>query len=113
MKSDEMDERQLTATLASLQREMTQLSERLTKLEQRLSADAPPHADATGAGPSPVAAAEINSELLAVLSAAVAAYLGVKPHIRQIRLVRSEAWAQRGRMTLQASHDLSAPRSSS
>jgi methylmalonyl-CoA carboxyltransferase large subunit len=45
---------------------------------------------------------------LLVISAAVAAYLGKKPHIRQIRLVGTTAWAQQGRVTIQASHALSA-----
>jgi len=42
-----------------------------------------------------------------VISAAVAAFLGKKPHIRQIRLLGSVAWAQQGRTTIQASHALS------
>jgi methylmalonyl-CoA carboxyltransferase 12S subunit len=40
------------------------------------------------------------------ISAAVAAYLGVRAHIRQIRLVSTGAWAQQGRVSIQASHRL-------
>jgi methylmalonyl-CoA carboxyltransferase large subunit len=40
------------------------------------------------------------------ISAAIAAWLGVQAHIRQIRLIRSPAWAQQGRVTIQASHRL-------
>lgn len=52
---------------------------------------------------------EFSEELLLVLSAAVAAYLGKRPHIRAIRLVGSSAWAQQGRVFVQASHQLNVP----
>jgi methylmalonyl-CoA carboxyltransferase large subunit len=48
----------------------------------------------------------LNEELLLVISSAIAAYLGKKPHIRQIRLLASPAWAQQGRVTIMASHAL-------
>ena len=44
-----------------------------------------------------------EDEMLAV-SAAVAAFLGVKTRIRQVRLVHSATWAQVGRVGIQASH---------
>lgn len=53
-----------------------------------------------------VDAAVLPEKLIAVISAAIAAFLGVKPHIRQIRLVSSASWTQQGRVTIQASHDL-------
>ena len=37
---------------------------------------------------------------------AIGAYLGVRAHIRQIRLVSTNAWAQQGRVSIQASHRL-------
>jgi methylmalonyl-CoA carboxyltransferase large subunit len=49
----------------------------------------------------------VSEEVVLVISAAVAAFLGKKPHIRQIRLLGSAAWAQQGRVTIQASHALS------
>jgi methylmalonyl-CoA carboxyltransferase large subunit len=49
----------------------------------------------------------ISEEILLVISAAIAAFLGKKPTIRQIRLVGTAAWAQEGRVTIQASHALS------
>jgi methylmalonyl-CoA carboxyltransferase large subunit len=49
---------------------------------------------------------EISEELLLVISAAIAAFLGKRPHIRQIRLLHSGAWAQQGRVSIQASHSL-------
>jgi methylmalonyl-CoA carboxyltransferase large subunit len=42
-----------------------------------------------------------------VIGAAVAAFLGKKAHVRQIRLLGSAAWSQQGRVTIQASHALS------
>ncbi|MCC7153823.1 MAG: hypothetical protein IT161_04550, partial [Bryobacterales bacterium] len=47
---------------------------------------------------------EISEETLAVISAAIASFLGVKAKIRQIRLVGREAWAQQGRVSIMASH---------
>ena len=79
---------------------------------QPLAAQAP-MAQAAAAGPAPVqpdkAADEFSEELLLVLSAAVAAYLGKRPHIRAIRLLGSSAWAQQGRVFVQASHQLNVP----
>ncbi|EMI52917.1 hypothetical protein [Rhodopirellula sallentina] len=48
----------------------------------------------------------ITEELVCILSSTIAAYLGVKPRIRQIRLISSESWAHQGRATIQASHAL-------
>jgi methylmalonyl-CoA carboxyltransferase large subunit len=45
--------------------------------------------------------------VLLVISAAISAYLGKRPHIRQVRLLGSAGWAQQGRVTIQASHSLS------
>ena len=50
--------------------------------------------------------AAIDEELILTISAAVAAYLGVQPRIRQIRLVSNPQWVQQGRATIQASHEL-------
>ena len=52
----------------------------------------------------------ITPELLAVISAVLAAHLGVRPHIRQVSLVAGAAWAQQGRVTIQASHALAIQR---
>ncbi len=47
---------------------------------------------------------EISEETLIAISAAVAAFLGKRAHIRQIRLMSSPAWAQQGRVSIMASH---------
>jgi methylmalonyl-CoA carboxyltransferase large subunit len=72
----------------------------------------PPAAEAAAAAPAAEpekAADEFSAELLLVLSAAVAAYLGKRPHIRAVRLLGSSAWAQQGRVFVQASHQLNVP----
>jgi methylmalonyl-CoA carboxyltransferase 12S subunit len=72
----------------------------------------PPVAEAVAAEPAPEpvkAVDEFSEELLLVLSAAVAAYLGKRPHIRAVRLIGSSAWAQQGRVFVQASHQLNVP----
>jgi hypothetical protein len=48
----------------------------------------------------------IPEEILLIISAAVAAYLGERPSIRQIRLISSPEWAHQGRVFIQASHNL-------
>jgi methylmalonyl-CoA carboxyltransferase 12S subunit len=48
----------------------------------------------------------IPDDILAAISACLAAYMGERFHIRQIRLVASPAWAQQGRVSIQASHRL-------
>lgn len=47
---------------------------------------------------------EIGEETLLVIAASVAAFLGERAHIRHVRLVSSEAWAQQGRVGVMASH---------
>jgi methylmalonyl-CoA carboxyltransferase large subunit len=48
--------------------------------------------------------APVTEEDMIAISAAVAAYLGVRARIRQVRLVQSSAWGQVGRMGSHASH---------
>ncbi len=93
--------------MEALRREVAQLRERVTALEG-CSTGVSPVQPATGQAPAP-SADGLSEELVLVISAAIAAYLGKRPHIRQIRLLRSDAWAQQGRATVQASHVLQAP----
>jgi methylmalonyl-CoA carboxyltransferase large subunit len=86
----------LAAALEALRREVAHLGERVAALEAGMGRAAPPAPAADG----------ISEETLLVIGAAVAAYLGKKVPIRQIRLLGTAAWAQQGRLTLQASHAL-------
>lgn len=62
------------------------------------------------AAPPPPAEQEISPEILMVISAAVAAFLGKKARVRGARLIRpvvsTSAWAQQGRVFVQAARNL-------
>jgi methylmalonyl-CoA carboxyltransferase large subunit len=92
-----VDLARLADTLEALRREVARLNERVAALEAAARPAAPPAAPA---------AEGLSEELVLVIGAAIAAFLGKKPHIRQIRLLGSAAWAQQGRATIQASHAL-------
>jgi len=107
MTTESTDGVQLAATLDGIRRELSRLNERVTALE----ASAPPLRLVTPESRSllpthvPIhAAGELSEELILVLGAAVAAYLGKKAHVRQVRLIGTLPWAQQGRVTIQASH---------
>jgi len=83
--------------LESLRQELARLSDRVAALEGVA-------APVTPANPPVPAAEPLSDEIVLVLGAAVAAFLGKKAHIRQIRLLGSAAWLHQGRVTIQASH---------
>jgi methylmalonyl-CoA carboxyltransferase large subunit len=94
----------LADTLEALRQDLVRLSDRVATLERQIGAP-PAGAPAPAVAASPSAEA-ISEELVLVLAAAAAAFLGKKPHIRQIRLIGSAAWSQEGRLTIQTSHAL-------
>ncbi|MFN7938947.1 MAG: hypothetical protein U0R19_36800 [Bryobacteraceae bacterium] len=102
-------ESQLITLLESLRQQVDALSARVAALEGP-ARPAEPSAAPQPAAAAPAAPAEqeeaIPEEVLLVISAAIAAFLGKRPHIRQIRLIGSGAWAQQGRVSIQASHAL-------
>jgi methylmalonyl-CoA carboxyltransferase large subunit len=77
--------------LESVREELNALKLQVSALEQSAAKAA--------AAPVPV-----SEEDMIAISAAVAAFLGVRARIRQVRLVHSSAWAQVGRMGTHASH---------
>lgn len=89
----------LLATLQALRDEVRGLAGRVAELEGCLAAAGirPPLA-------APAPAIEITEDELLAISAAVAAYLGVRAHIRQVRLIQSTTWGQIGRLNVHASH---------
>jgi methylmalonyl-CoA carboxyltransferase large subunit len=101
MPSEKLNSDGIAEALEALRQEVARLAERVAALEAR-AGTAP--RQATPAAPMPDE--ELSEEILLVISAAIAAYLGKKAPIRQIRLLRSDAWAQQGRTTIQASHAL-------
>jgi methylmalonyl-CoA carboxyltransferase large subunit len=99
---------EMTMSIEDLRKEIAALSDRLARLETPTAAaapEAPPAAEAA-AQPTPEAEPGITEEELLAISGALAAYFGVRVHIRQIRLAGSRAWAQQGRVSIQASHRL-------
>jgi methylmalonyl-CoA carboxyltransferase large subunit len=99
-----VSEMELATTLEQLQAQMAEISRRMKLLESQAGtpvqkAAAPP----VRTEPAP---AVITEEEVLAISAAIGAYLGVRAHIRQIRLVSTSAWAQQGRVSIQASHRL-------
>jgi methylmalonyl-CoA carboxyltransferase large subunit len=79
------------ALFAEMRAEIATLAQRVNTLELA--------AAKLAARPAPV-----SEEDMIAISAAVAAFLGVRARIRQVRLVHSSAWAQVGRMGTHASH---------
>lgn len=92
-------------------RELEELKTTVSALQK----PAAPAAPASVSVPVPVAPVteDVTPEILMVLSAAVAAFLGKKVRVRSARMLRplgANAWAQQGRVFVQASHSLPRPR---
>ena len=105
----------LRTTLESVQSQLAALAEQVAGLEKSSTPVAAPSAAAApsvvvtkaetlSATSSVAKQAGISDEELLAVSAAIAAWLGVQAHIRQIRLIHSGVWSQQDRVTIQASH---------
>jgi methylmalonyl-CoA carboxyltransferase large subunit len=107
MNPETIDWAQIVNSLGEIRQELVHLRERIAVLET--TAGLAPAATAPAAPPDPAKSDPegLDEEQLLVISAAIAAYLGKRLHIRQVRLLGSAAWAQQGRVTIQASHALS------
>lgn len=81
-----------TPSVEQLQALVADLIERLTRLEARVAEH---HLDD-----------ELPEDLVLVISAACAAYLGKRATIKQVRLHRLRTWAQQGRADIQYSHKI-------
>jgi len=98
----------LSQELDALRQHLLSLTEKLAELEG-VAAAAPSHSveiEAEEAAAPIAPPEEVTDEILLALSAAVAAYLGKRAPIRTVRLLGSTAWAQQGRVNIQASHRL-------
>jgi methylmalonyl-CoA carboxyltransferase large subunit len=105
----------LAEILKQVQTQLAELSEKVERLESAAGPSKPAEKSATeapvtaaepkAAEPAP-ARPELTDEQMLAISAALAAYLGVRVRIREIRLISSSAWAKQGRVSLQASHIL-------
>ncbi len=116
-KTDAADWSRVVDSLGAIREELARLGERVAALEATAgAAHAPAPASASAPAPGPAAPPYpdreptpegLSEELVLVIAAAIAAFLGKKAHIRQIRLLGSPGWAEHGRVTIQASHVLS------
>jgi len=95
----------MSSELEALRQELTRLADRLAALEKK-AAVAGDIVKGDGAAVRAAATPTLSEELIVVIGAAVAAYLGKTAPIRQIRLLSTSAWAQQGRVLIQASHSL-------
>jgi hypothetical protein len=98
--------RALTGSMKALQAQVEQQARTIADLSARVGAT-PAH----DAGVAPVAEEEIGPEALAIITAAVTAFLGKKVRIRSARRLQSpyeiiNPWSQQGRVSVQASHAL-------
>jgi methylmalonyl-CoA carboxyltransferase 12S subunit len=105
----------VTSLLEEVNERLRGMEERIGRLELQIAGSAKPVAIAAAPVPAPVQAApkkeeeQIEPEVLMVIAAAVAAFMGKKARIRRVR--RSVAggmnpWAQQGRVSIQASHNV-------
>lgn len=94
----------LPSLVAALRAELQRLSDRIARLEEQRGTAAPAPAAAAPAAPAARPASTVTEDDMVAIAAAVAAFLGVKAQIRQVRLIQSTAWAQVGRATIHASH---------
>jgi methylmalonyl-CoA carboxyltransferase large subunit len=99
-------EGELMAALDALRAELRGLTERIAQLESReggaRTLSSSPPAEVLQARPA--ARPDAPEDDLIVIAAAVAAFLGVRAHVRQVRLIQSPAWSQVGRAIVHASH---------
>jgi len=96
--------------MAEMEEQLRALKAKVEALEKMIGA-APAQKVSPAAPVAPEAPAapvepEMSEEVLLAISAAVAAFLGKRAHVRQVRLVSSMAWAQHGRASIQASHGI-------
>jgi methylmalonyl-CoA carboxyltransferase large subunit len=92
---------ELIVIIEDLRKEVAALSARVAGLEKPAVVPA-----AAAPAVSAPKRENITEEELIAISGALAAYLGVRVHIKQIRLISSHAWASEGRVSIQASHRL-------
>jgi methylmalonyl-CoA carboxyltransferase large subunit len=86
---------ELQAIIENLRRQLAAISQKVEQLEMPAAA-----------APAPAEPASITEEEILAIAGALAAYFGVRVRIKQIRLISSSAWAQQGRVSIQASHRL-------
>jgi methylmalonyl-CoA carboxyltransferase large subunit len=117
---------EMRSVVDELRRQLAQIAAQLAQLERAIPLGSPagpidvaPPSASNGLSAQAAAAVssdrgvvqetpqeELSEETLIAISAAVAAFLGERAHVRQIRLISSAAWGQQGRVSIQGSHRL-------
>jgi methylmalonyl-CoA carboxyltransferase large subunit len=92
--------------IRSLEEKLEELGKRVDKLESMLATLTKIDPSSAAKTEEPLTSAEISREVVLAISAAVAAFLGKRASIRQIRLTGETPWAMQGRATVQASHGI-------
>lgn len=108
MKTDTPSLADVAKLLEALRDDLARLGDRVAALEAER---ARPAASPSATAKTTKTAEPLSDETILVIASTIAAFLGKKAHIRQIKLLGSAAWAQQGRVTIQASHALSTARS--
>lgn len=104
----------VTTLLEEVNQRLRDLDQRLHNLEMRMGeAPAPavkgPVPASVPVAPPKIEEEQIEPEVLMVIAAAVAAFLGKKARIRRVRRSATPGmnpWAQQGRVSIQASHNV-------
>ena len=104
------EESRVEALLAQMNERLLAMEQRLREVEARLPATAAP---TPGLKPAAAQDEAVSEEILMVIAAAVAAFLGKKAKIRKVRRMTEfgiNPWSQQGRVSIQASHNVHWPR---
>lgn len=99
---------ELIARQESAEKQFIALASAVKALEARVAELAAPRTEAASAGEQ-VTDGQVTAETLAILAAAVTAYLGKKVRIRSAKMLRApaasgNAWALQGRVLVHGSH---------
>ena len=98
---------QLAATVEELYAQVAELKAKIARMEGESAPAHAPHLEGAQEPPHPLHLEEtIPEDILLAISAAVAAYLGERAHVRAVRLISTSRWSQEGRVSIQASHRL-------
>ncbi len=107
-----VDAARLSEWMAAVDDRLRQMAEQIAALQPKATGPAVKPVEAVkpvaAAVTAPPKADEISPEILMVIAAAIAAFLGKKARIRRVRRIESgvNPWSQQGRVNIQASHNV-------
>jgi len=121
MRSTYVEEGHLEELVQNLDQRLNALEQQIREILTRLGPAIPAPAPVPVAKPAPVAAPApaphveegIPEEIVTVIAAAVAAFMGKRARIRKVRRASDggmNPWSQQGRVSIQASHNVHWPR---